>query len=228
MRGRVGPVGVVVAPAPVLSDELLERRLEVLHEFGVDLLVDRDPCGRVRHVDQAAEAPPLPLSASRTCSVMFRSCVLRSVLSSISRTGHYPRADMATAPAALDAYREEADRFIAALDEEYYLHFAGLKESFELTLIYERYADLATLDACRRLGEAAEPADRGAVELWRFACEGYLGNLTREEAEEVAGLEASSRPRSTARASASASSAQPSRTSPTAAAASASTAPGLS
>jgi hypothetical protein len=34
---------------------------------------------------------------------------------------------MATAPAALDAYREEADRFIAALDEEYYLHFAGLK-----------------------------------------------------------------------------------------------------
>ena len=63
---------------------------------------------------------------------------------------------MATAPAALDAYREEADRFIAALDEEYYLHFAGLKEEFELTPIYERYADLATLDACRSLGEATE------------------------------------------------------------------------
>src|SRR5687767_2977316 len=121
---------------------------------------------------------------------MFTSCVLRSVLSSISRTGHYPRADMATAPAALDAYREEADRFIAALDEEYYLHFAGLKDSFELTPIYERYADLATLEACQRLGEA-EPGGRGAVELWRFACEGYLGNLTRQEAEEIAGLEAS-------------------------------------
>jgi hypothetical protein len=98
---------------------------------------------------------------------------------------------MATAPAALDAYREEADRFIAALDEEYYLHFAGLKESFELTPIYERYADLATLDACRRLGEAVDSSDRGAVELWRFACEGYLGNLTRKESEEIAGLEAS-------------------------------------
>jgi hypothetical protein len=97
---------------------------------------------------------------------------------------------MATAPAALDAYREEADRFIAALDEEYYLHFAGLKEAFELTPIYERYADLATLDACRRLAEAAGSGDRGATELWRFACEGYLGNLTREEAEEIAGLEA--------------------------------------
>jgi hypothetical protein len=98
---------------------------------------------------------------------------------------------MATAPAALDAYREEADRFIAALDEEYYLHFAGLKDAFELTPIYERFADLATLEACRRLGEAAGSDDRGAVELWRFACEGYLGNLTREEAEEIAGLEAS-------------------------------------
>src|SRR6185295_11220528 len=103
---------------------------------------------------------------------MLRSCVLRSVVRSISRTGDYPTAEMATAPAALDAYREEADRFIAALDEEYYLHFAGLKAEFELTPIYERYSDLATLNACRRVGEAAESGDRGAIELWRFACEG--------------------------------------------------------
>jgi len=98
---------------------------------------------------------------------------------------------MATAPAALDAYREEADRFIAALDEEYYLHFAGLKEDFELTPIYQRYADLATLDACRSLGEATELGDRGALELWRFACEGYMGDLTRSQTEELAHLEAS-------------------------------------
>ena len=97
---------------------------------------------------------------------------------------------MATAPAALDAYREEADRFIAALDEEYYLHFAGLKEEFELAPIYERFADLATLDACRRVGEAAAGGDRGAVDLWRFACEGYMGDLTRVEMEEIARLEA--------------------------------------
>jgi hypothetical protein len=97
---------------------------------------------------------------------------------------------MATAPAALDAYREEADRFIAALDEEYYLHFAGLKEAFELTPIYERFSDLTTLDACRRLGTAAEGGE-SSPELWRFACEGYMGDLTRAEAEEIAGLEAS-------------------------------------
>jgi hypothetical protein len=98
---------------------------------------------------------------------------------------------MATAPAALDAYREEADRFIAALDEEYYLHFAGLKDTFELTPIYERYADLATLEACRRLEEEAELGGRGTTELWRFACEGYMGALTGGDAEEIARLEAS-------------------------------------
>jgi hypothetical protein len=99
---------------------------------------------------------------------------------------------MATAPVAeLEAYRDEADRFIAALDEEYYLHFAGLKDEFELSPIYERFSDLTTLDACRRLAAAAEIEGRGARELWRFGCEGYVGDLTRSDAEEIAGLEAS-------------------------------------
>jgi hypothetical protein len=90
----------------------------------------------------------------------------------------------------LDAYREEADRFVAALDEEFYLHFAGLKETLELAPIYERFSDLSTLEACERLGAAAAE-DARLIELWRFACEGYLGNLTREQAERLAGLEAS-------------------------------------
>jgi hypothetical protein len=101
---------------------------------------------------------------------------------------------MATAPAAqreLDAYREGADRFIAALDEEYYLHFAGLKETFDLAPIYERHADLATLDACLRLGEAVARGDRGVAELWRFGCEVHIGELAREQTEAIAALEAS-------------------------------------
>jgi soluble cytochrome b562 len=32
----------------------------------------------------------------------------------------------------LDGYRTGADRFIAELDEEYDLHYAGLKSEFEL------------------------------------------------------------------------------------------------
>ncbi|MFN2466748.1 MAG: hypothetical protein ABR521_01245 [Gaiellaceae bacterium] len=89
----------------------------------------------------------------------------------------------------LDRYRGRVDRFIAALDEEYYLHFAGLKESLELEPIYREYADLTELDQARTLGAAVD-GDRGVRELWRFACENYLGGLTRTYAERTAELEA--------------------------------------
>ena len=72
----------------------------------------------------------------------------------------------------LDAFRDDADRFIAELDEEYYLHFAGHKETLELEAIYERHEELTKLETAQRLEGAP-------TELWRFACEGYLGNLTR-------------------------------------------------
>jgi hypothetical protein len=92
-------------------------------------------------------------------------------------------------PQELDAYREGADRFIAELDEEYYLHFAGLKDRLELESIYERHADLLGLERAQSLG-AAVNGDRRIQELWRFACEGHLGRLTREHAEKLAALEA--------------------------------------
>ncbi len=90
----------------------------------------------------------------------------------------------------LDAYRDEADHFIAAIDEEFYLHFAGHKETLDVAPIYERYADLTTLEQAERL-EATAAESPELTELWRFACEGYLGALTREQAERVANLEAS-------------------------------------
>jgi hypothetical protein len=92
-------------------------------------------------------------------------------------------------PRELDAYREQADRFIAELDEEYYLHYAGLKEAFELAPIYERHADLTQLEKAQSIGLSVN-GGRGVRELWRFSCEGYLGNLTREHAERAAMLEA--------------------------------------
>ena len=88
----------------------------------------------------------------------------------------------------LDAYRDGADRFIAELDEEYYLHYSGLKPDFELRAIYERHADLTDLETVKRLGETVR--GRENKELFRFGCEGYLGELTREHAEKVAELEA--------------------------------------
>src|SRR3954451_848800 len=83
----------------------------------------------------------------------------------------------------LDAFRDEADRFIAELDEEYYLQGAGHKEALELEQIYERHETLTRLETAQRLEGAP-------TELWRFACEGYLGALTREHAEQVARVEA--------------------------------------
>ena len=90
----------------------------------------------------------------------------------------------------LDASRDQADRFIAELDEEAYLHYSGQKDTYELAPIYERHADLTKLEAAQSLGLSVDGTTGGVRELWRFACEGYLGNLTREHAERTATLEA--------------------------------------
>jgi hypothetical protein len=89
----------------------------------------------------------------------------------------------------LDAYRDEADRFIAELDEETYLHFAGHKDTYDLEPIYERHAELTQLEKAQWIGTAVDGGAR-VRELWRFACEGYLGALTREATERLAELEA--------------------------------------
>ncbi|HEU5287815.1 MAG TPA: hypothetical protein VFV20_05380 [Candidatus Limnocylindria bacterium] len=89
----------------------------------------------------------------------------------------------------LDAYRDQADRFIAELDEEFYLHYAGLKDDFDIVSIYERHANLTTLDQANSIALAVNGGSR-VRELWRFACEGYLGNLTRDQAQRIARTEA--------------------------------------
>ena len=92
-------------------------------------------------------------------------------------------------PQELDAYREGADRFIAELDEEYYLHFAGLKDSSRAGADLRAPRGLTELERAQALGAAVD-GDRRIRELWRFSCEGYFGRLTREHAEKLAGLEA--------------------------------------
>jgi hypothetical protein len=90
---------------------------------------------------------------------------------------------------SLAGYRERADRFLAELEEESYRHFAGLKPELELAAIHERYDDLTSLEQARRIGEQVDGA--GPMrELWRFACEGYLGAVSRAMDERLATLEA--------------------------------------
>ena len=98
-------------------------------------------------------------------------------------------AQVSSSSVSLDAYRERADRFLAELDQEHYLHYAGLKDTLDIAAIYDRYAELTDLEAARSLGEAAS-SGRNARELWRFACDGFLGNLTRDHAEREARVEA--------------------------------------
>jgi hypothetical protein len=89
----------------------------------------------------------------------------------------------------IDALSAEADRFLAEMDEETYLHFSGQKETYELAPIYERHERLTELDTALGLGASVD-GDRRRRELWKFACEGYLGNFVSEEEERIAELEA--------------------------------------
>ena len=63
----------------------------------------------------------------------------------------------------IDRFRDRADRFIADLDEEYYLHYAGLKDTLDVEQLYERYDDLTRLETAqnwkaRRPSSGASPA----------------------------------------------------------------------
>lgn len=89
----------------------------------------------------------------------------------------------------IDTLSEDADRFLAELDEESYLHFSGRKETYDLGPIYERHERLTQLETALSLGASVD-GDRRRRELWKFSCEGYLGNFVSEEAEKIAELEA--------------------------------------
>ena len=93
---------------------------------------------------------------------------------------------MSTTPTTteIDAFRARGDDFIRDLDQEFYDHYAGLKPTLDVEGVYEEYEDLTRLETAQRMEGAPS-------ELWRFACEGYLGNLTREHQARVAGVEAS-------------------------------------
>jgi hypothetical protein len=86
-------------------------------------------------------------------------------------------------PREIDGIRERGDAFNRDMLQEYYDHFAGFKETLDIEPIYEEYADLTQLETAQRLEQAP-------TELWRFACEGFLGNLTRSHQARAAEVEA--------------------------------------
>jgi hypothetical protein len=102
----------------------------------------------------------------------------------------------------LDAYRRSAESFNEELMREYYRHYAGLQDSFEIEAIYARHAGLFTRDSVQALRDldARATADsdhtgesdhqRRARMLLDFAVEGYVGESTKAVEEQLARAEA--------------------------------------
>jgi len=100
----------------------------------------------------------------------------------------------------LDAYRRAAETFQTELMREYYQHYAGLKDTFEIEPIYAGASELFTRDAVQALRELDDGMDgngkgngdarRQARMLLDFAVEGYVGEATKAVEEELARTEA--------------------------------------
>ena len=67
---------------------------------------------------------------------------------------------------------------------EYYVHFSGQKDDFEIEAIYERHGELYSRETVERLRES------GNRELLYFAVQGLMGQETKAEEAEVARREA--------------------------------------
>ena len=84
----------------------------------------------------------------------------------------------------LDRYRAEVEQFTSAIDREYYLHFSGQKDDFEIEEIYERHAGLFSRESVERLRES------GNSLLLDFAVKALIGRETKEDTAELARREA--------------------------------------
>ena len=125
-RGRgtapFGLVDVVVLPAPAVADDPLEEPPRGrATSAGSIVLVDRHAGRRVRHVDEHCR-PAGPLDGARErWSVMSielgRAARWRRLSSCTAAYPRRPRArSMARPSRELDAFRDDADRFIAELE----------------------------------------------------------------------------------------------------------------
>jgi hypothetical protein len=93
-------------------------------------------------------------------------------------------------------YRSSAEQFVSQLTAEYYRHYAGFKDDYEIEPIYAHHADLFERQAVDWLGSllAGAPADsderRRLTMLLDFAVEGLIGQETKVVESELARREA--------------------------------------
>ena len=85
----------------------------------------------------------------------------------------------------LGAYRTEAEQFVSSLDREYYMHFSGRQDAYEVEAIYERHAGLFSREAVEELRFEGSPRP-----LLEFTVQGLIGRRTSAEQAELARREA--------------------------------------
>ena len=81
---------------------------------------------------------------------------------------------------SVDTYRHRLEDMLAEVMEEHYQNGAGHKATFDIAAVYERYADLTTLEQANALA-----AQHAGPELERFACEAYIGDGVKLLSEEL-------------------------------------------
>lgn len=82
-------------------------------------------------------------------------------------------------------YRAEAETFLTAVDREYYRHYSGQQDEFDVEPIYARHERLFSREAVDALRGSDSP------ELLEFAVGGLVGRATTAETAEFARREAS-------------------------------------
>ena len=68
----------------------------------------------------------------------------------------------------LEDYRRSAQEFISELTAEYYRHYAGLKDSYEIEPIYRRHAGLFAREAIEGLRAVTAKATPGSEDRRRL------------------------------------------------------------
>jgi hypothetical protein len=94
----------------------------------------------------------------------------------------------------LKKYRKDAESFLYKIEKEYYLHFSGQKDNFNVSDIYDRYEYLFTrenIDYIKDLKDKSYSEEKKkAAYLLRFCAEGYIDRQTKGLIDSIAEDEA--------------------------------------
>ncbi len=81
-------------------------------------------------------------------------------------------------------YREDAESFLYKIEKEYYLHFSGQKDNFNISDIYDQYGHLFTrenIDYIKNIKDKSFGEEKKkAAYLMRFCAEGYIERQVKD------------------------------------------------